>query len=83
MQGKGRIVFVAATIAVAVNTEGWREVVGLHIGPSEPETFWSSFLRNLGGAAPGLHPARSRQSSQTLRHPADQHGTKIHSTNPL
>jgi transposase-like protein len=38
----GRIVSVAAIIAVAVNTEGKREVVGLHIGPSEAEAFWST-----------------------------------------
>jgi transposase-like protein len=43
----GRIVAVAAIIAVAVNTEGKREIVGLHIGPSEAETFWSGFLRSL------------------------------------
>ena len=29
----GRIVSVAAIIAVAANTEGKREIVGLHIGP--------------------------------------------------
>ena len=34
----GRIVSVAAIIAVAVNTDGKREIVGLHIGPSEAET---------------------------------------------
>ena len=33
----GRIVSVAAIIAVAVSTEGKREIVGLHIGPSEAE----------------------------------------------
>ncbi len=43
----GRIVSVAAIIAVAVNTEGKREIVGLHIGPSEAETFWSTFLKSL------------------------------------
>jgi transposase-like protein len=43
----GRIVSVAAIIAVAVATEGRREIVGLHIGPSEAETFWSTFLRSL------------------------------------
>ena len=43
----GRIVSVAAIIAVAVNTEGKREIVGLHIGPSEAETFWSAFLKSL------------------------------------
>jgi putative transposase len=43
----GRIVSVAAIIAVAVNTEGRREIVGLHIGPSEAETFWATFLKSL------------------------------------
>src|SRR4051795_10244798 len=43
----GRIVSVAATIAVAVDTEGRREIVGLGLGPSEAETFWSGFLRGL------------------------------------
>ncbi|GJE30555.1 hypothetical protein LDDCCGHA_0724 [Methylobacterium oxalidis] len=31
----GRIVSVAAIVAVAVDTEGRREIVGLHIGPSK------------------------------------------------
>ncbi len=39
-------------IAVAVNTEGKREIVGLHIGPSEAEIFWSTFLRDPGPARP-------------------------------
>ncbi len=43
----GRIVSVAVIIAVAVNTEGRREVVGMAIGPSEAETFWTGFLRSL------------------------------------
>ena len=43
----GRIVSVAAIIAVAVTTEGRREIVGLHIGPSEAEPFWTAFLREL------------------------------------
>ena len=43
----GRIVSVAVIIAVAVNTEGRREVVGMSIGPSEAETFWTAFLRSL------------------------------------
>ena len=43
----GRIVSVAAIIAMAVNTDGKREIVGLHIGPSEAETFWSAFLKSL------------------------------------
>lgn len=43
----GRVVSVAAIIAVATNTEGRREIVGLHIGPSEAEPFWSFFLKGL------------------------------------
>ncbi|MBP2292469.1 IS256 family transposase [Azospirillum rugosum] len=43
----GRIVSVAVTIAVAVNTDGRREVLGMDIGPSEAETFWIEFLRKL------------------------------------
>jgi len=43
----GRIVSVAAIIAVAVDTEGRREIVGLHLAPSEAETFWTGFLKGL------------------------------------
>ena len=43
----GRIVSVAAILAVACDAEGRREIVGLHIGPSEAETFWAAFLKSL------------------------------------
>ncbi|MDE1145267.1 MAG: IS256 family transposase [Azospirillaceae bacterium] len=43
----GRIVSVAVTIAVAVNTNGRREILGMDIGTSEAETFWVEFLRKL------------------------------------
>lgn len=43
----GRIVSVAVIIAVAVNTDGVREVLGMAIGPSEAEPFWTEFLRSL------------------------------------
>jgi putative transposase len=43
----GRIVSVAAIIAVAVTTEGRREIIGLGLGPSEAEPFWSTFLKSL------------------------------------
>ena len=43
----GQIRTVAVMILVAVNTAGKREVVTLHIGPSEAEIFWSTFLKNL------------------------------------
>ncbi len=43
----GRIVSVAVTVAVAVNDQGRREVLGMAIGASEAETFWTGFLRSL------------------------------------
>ena len=43
----GRIVSVAVIVAVGVNTDGRREVLGMDIGVSEAETFWTEFLRKL------------------------------------
>jgi transposase-like protein len=43
----GRIVSVAVTVAVGVNGDGRREVLGMAVGPSEAETFWTDFLRGL------------------------------------
>src|SRR3954453_20892713 len=42
-----RVVSVAVIIAVGVNSDGRREVLGMDIGPSEAETFWTAFLRKL------------------------------------
>ena len=43
----GRIVSVAVIIAVGVNTDGRREVLGMEIGTSEAEAIWTEFLRKL------------------------------------
>jgi len=43
----GRIVSVAVIVAVGVNSDGRREVLGMAIGPSEAEPFWTEFLRSL------------------------------------
>ena len=43
----GRIVSAAVIVAVGTNTEGRREVLGLAVGPSEAEPFWTDFLRSL------------------------------------
>ena len=43
----GRIGSVAVTIAVGVNMDGRREVLGMAIGASEAESFWTEFLRDL------------------------------------
>jgi putative transposase len=42
-----RVVSVAVIVAVGVNSDGRREVLGMDIGPSEAETFWTGFLRKL------------------------------------
>ena len=41
------IVSVAVIVAMAVNTDGRREVLGMTIGNSEAEPFWTEFLRSL------------------------------------
>jgi transposase-like protein len=43
----GRIVSVAVIVAVGVNTDGRREVLGIATGASEAEPFWKGFLRSL------------------------------------
>lgn len=43
----GRIVSTAVIIAIGVNQDGRREVLGMEIGLSEAEFFWLEFLRKL------------------------------------
>jgi putative transposase len=43
----GRVVSVAVIVAVGANADGRREVLGIDVGPSEAETFWTEFLRKL------------------------------------
>ncbi len=43
----GRIVSRAVIVAVAVNEDGRREVLGIATGLSEAEAFWTDFLRSL------------------------------------
>jgi transposase-like protein len=43
----GRIVSMATIVAVGVNTDGRREVLGVATGASEAEPFWRAFLRSL------------------------------------
>ena len=42
-----RVVSAAVIVAVGVNSDGRREVLGMDIGPSEAEAFWTAFLRKL------------------------------------
>jgi putative transposase len=43
----GRVVSQAVVIAIGVNADGQREVLGLDVGPSEDGAFWLRFLRGL------------------------------------
>jgi len=43
----GHVASVAVIVAVAVNTDGRREVLGMTTGNSEAEPFWTEFLRAL------------------------------------
>ena len=43
----GRVVNMAVVIAIGVNADGQREVLGLDVGPSEDGAFWLAFLRSL------------------------------------
>ena len=52
----GRVVSVAVIVAVGVNTDGRREVLGVATGASEAEVFWTEFLRSL--AERGLRGVR-------------------------
>jgi transposase-like protein len=52
----GRVVSMALVIAIGVNANGEREVLGLDVGASESGAFWLSFLRGL--VARGLNGVR-------------------------
>ncbi len=52
----GRVVSQALIIAIGVNEDGQREVLGLTVGPSESEETWKAFLRDL--VSRGLHGVR-------------------------
>jgi transposase-like protein len=43
----GRVIPMATVVAVGVNTDGWRQVLGIATGPSEDHAFWTAFLRSL------------------------------------
>src|SRR5918996_1242641 len=48
----GRVVSVATVVAVGVDMDGQRHVLGCETGPSEDHVFWTRFLRDL--VKPGL-----------------------------
>ena len=46
-----RIVSTAVIVAVGANADGRREVLGMDIGPSEAETFWTEFPAQASAGA--------------------------------
>ena len=63
----GRIVSMAVIVAVGVNSDGRREVLGMDIGPSETETFWTalphvSWHAGGSGASSSSSPTRTKAS---------------------
>lgn len=52
----GRVVSVAVTSAVGVNSDDRREVLGIAVGASEAEAFWTYVLRSF--ARRGLRGAK-------------------------
>ena len=80
MRAAGHIVSVAVIVAVGVNNDGRREVLGMDVGPSEAETFWTALRLTQAGAprpagrqardlgrARGLDPTEDRRSYTTHR----------------
>jgi putative transposase len=45
----GQVVSRAVVVATGITADGEREVLGVDIGDSEDETFWTKFLRSLKG----------------------------------
>src|SRR5712692_2402877 len=43
----GRVTSMATVVAVGVTADGWRQVLGVDVGPSEDQAFWTVFLRSL------------------------------------
>ena len=66
-----RIVSVAVIIAVGVNTDGRREVLGMDIGPSEAETFWTELPHaSCAGAVCGASSSSSPTPMRASRPPS-------------
>ena len=70
----GRIVSMAVIVAVAVNTDGRREILGITVmpseaEPSEAETFWADFLRSLTRRGLNIHLGGDQHHRAHRSHP--------------
>ena len=52
----GQVVSKAVVIATGLRADGYREVLGVDLGDSENETFWTEFLRSLKDREPPWCP---------------------------
>ena len=81
-----RIVSRAVVVATAVTADGDREVLGVDVGDSEDEVFWTAFLRGLkdrglGGCAAG--DLRRPRRAQGLDRQSVQRGVLATLQGPL
>lgn len=74
----GRIVSVAVIVAVGINSDGRREVLGMDIGPSEAETLLRPKTPKLAALMDEAEHDVLAYMDFPLRHRA-----KLHSANPL
>ncbi len=74
---------MAVIIAVAVNTDGVREALGMAVGPSVAESFWTDFLRSLTRRGPrGVRLVISyAHEGQKAAEPASRSGPPYRSNN--
>lgn len=77
VRDQGRIVSRAVILAVGVNADGRREVLGLAVGPSEAAPIWTAFLRGLAPLRFEAHRRRERPGSNRLQSPQSQRGGKF------
>ena len=84
----GQVVSRAVVVATGVTAQGGREVLGVDVGDSEDETFWTAFLRSLQSprarrCAPGhLRRPRGTASRDPQEPPRRQSGSGAASTTP-
>ena len=65
-----RIVSVAIILAIGVNNDGRREVLGMDIGPSEAETFWTAFRASSPAADCAASNSSRRTPTRASRRPS-------------
>jgi putative transposase len=74
----GRIVSAAVIVAVGVNSDGRREVLGMDIGPSEAETFWTELSHaSSGGAAFAASSSSSPTPTKASRRRSPKSCTRV------